>query len=415
VIPASRPASRFHDAKLLVVDACGNLHHTPRSRFVDWLRPGDLVIGNDAATLPASLCGEHVQSHASIEVRLAGRRSLAAHDVHRFFALVLGAGDHRTRTENRSPPPRIAAGDHLALGPLRATVEGMRGHPRLVALHFAGPTDAIWAGLARHGRPIQYAHVPEPLELWDVWTPIAGPPVAFEPPSAGFAVDWQALAEMRSRGIEFASITHAAGISSTGDDELDRQLPFDEPYRIPATTAAAIHRARRHGRRIVAIGTTVVRAVEAAAVRDGRVHAGDGMAKLRIDANHDLRIVDAILSGTHEPGDSHYEMLRAFADDQTLRRATEELAAHGYRTHEFGDSVFFARMHVCNAENRSQTGGCKVGRPGTADAALLGTKDRSAGHGARPVDASRGRSRRACHSPAAANPWSPPTARTTSR
>src|SRR5205807_3435046 len=144
-----------------------------------------------------------------------------------------------------------------ALGPLAATVERLLGHPRLVSLHFDGTPDAIWAGLARHGRPIQYAHVPVPLALWDVWTSVAGPPVAFEPPSAGFALDWRALAAMRARGVEFETITHAAGISSTGDEELDRLLPFDEPYRIPSATAAAVNRAKARGGRVVAVGTTV--------------------------------------------------------------------------------------------------------------------------------------------------------------
>src|SRR5439155_14039968 len=114
------------------------------------------------------------------------------------------------------------------------------------------------------------AHVPEPLALWDVWTAIAGPPVAFEPPSAGFALDWRALAALRARGIAFATLTHAAGISSTGDDDLDRRLPFDEPYHIPRTTAAAIRRVRARGGRIVAVGTTVVRALEHAATWDGQ-------------------------------------------------------------------------------------------------------------------------------------------------
>ena len=75
------------------------------------------------------------------------------------------------------------------------------------------------------------------LSLWDVWTVIAGPPVAFEPPSAGFVLDWQMLKTLHARGIEFATITHAAGISSTGDAELDGRLPLDEPYEIPAATA----------------------------------------------------------------------------------------------------------------------------------------------------------------------------------
>ena len=162
----------------------------------------------------------------------------------------------------------------MSLGPLEATVEALLDHPRLVSLRFGGSPQAVWAGLARHGRPIQYAHVPAPLALWDVWTPIAAAPVAFEPPSAGFALDWATIRAMRERGIAFATITLAAGISSTGDPELDRRLPFDEPYRIPHATASAIRRVRSDGGRIIAIGTTVVRALEHAAARTGVVASG---------------------------------------------------------------------------------------------------------------------------------------------
>src|SRR5438128_6076334 len=245
MIAANQPAQRPHQAKLLVVDARGRIEHLPRSALVDLLRPGDHVIANDAATLPASLHGMHVPTGERIEVRLAGRRSLAVDDVSDFSAVVFGAGDFRTRTEERPPPPRLAPGDRLALGPLSATTEKVLGYPRLVSLRFEGTPDAIRAGLARHGRPIQYAHVAVPLALWDVWTPIAGPPVAFEPPSAGFALDWRSIAAMRVRGVAFDTITHAAGLSSTGDAELDRRLPFDEPYRIPDATPSAIRRHRR--------------------------------------------------------------------------------------------------------------------------------------------------------------------------
>jgi S-adenosylmethionine:tRNA ribosyltransferase-isomerase len=343
MIAADRPVQRPRQAKLLVVDAFGEITHSRRATFVEFLRPGDLVIANDAATLPASLRGEHVPSGDPVEVRLAGRHSLAADDVRRFFAVVFGAGDYRTRTEDRPLPPRLGPGDRFALGPLRATVERLLGHPRLVALRFDGTPDAIWAGLARHGRPIQYVHVPVPLALWDVWTVIAGPPVAFEPPSAGFALDWGVLAALRARGVAFATLTHAAGISSTGDDELDRRLPFDEPYRIPPGTAVAIRRVRARGGRVVAVGTTVVRALEHAAAVGGRVRAGEGLATQRIGAATRLRVVDVILSGTHEPGTSHYELLRAFADDATLGRMSDEVAARDYRTHEFGDSVLIER------------------------------------------------------------------------
>jgi S-adenosylmethionine:tRNA ribosyltransferase-isomerase len=298
------------------------------------------VIANDAATLPASLSGEHLRSGRAIEVRLAGRRSLAADGIRHSVAVVFGAGDFRMRTEDRPQPPALAIGDGLALGPLRATVEGILGHPRLVRLVFDGSPNEIWEGLARHGRPIQYSHVRTPLALWDVWTPIAGPPVALEPPSAGFALDWNAVGSLKERRVQFATITQAAGISSTGDPELDALLPFDEPYYIPPSTALAIRHSQVRNGRIIAIGTTVVRTLEDAAAFDGSVRSGAGVATRRIGCSSRLRVVDAILSGTHEPGTSHYELLRALVDDETLSRVDRELNLRDYRTHEFGDSVF---------------------------------------------------------------------------
>ncbi len=355
MIAASQPTQRPPDAKLLVVDATGRISHNPRSAFSKFLGPRDLVIANDAATLSASLQGVHLPTSSPIEVRLAGRRSLDVDDVREFSAIVFGAGDFRMRTEDRPAPPRLAPGDRLALGPLSATIKRLLGHPRLVSLRFESSLDRIWAGLARHGRPIQYAHVSVTLALWDVWTPIAGPPVAFEPPSAGFTLNWQELAEMRAKGVGFATVTHAAGISSTGDAELDLRLPFDEPYRIPEATAAAIRRTRADGGRIVAVGTTVVRALEHAG-RRGLVQPGEGLATQRIGSRTPLRVVDAILSGIHEPGSSHYELLRAFADDATLLRVTEELDSRAYRTHEFGDSVMIENVKAVRDERADSIG-----------------------------------------------------------
>ena len=309
---------------------------------MDLLRSDDVVVANDAATLPASLRGVHERSGSVIEVRLAGRISVASDATNRFVAIVFGTGDHRIRTEDRAPPPPLLEGDVLRLGPLSAIVESLLDHPRLVALRFTATTAAMWEGIAMHGRPIQYAHVGRALELWDVWTAIAGPPVAYETPSAGYALDWRTLTAMRSKGVTFTTLTHAAGISSTGDAALDARLPFDEPYFVPATTALTINRARAAESRVIAIGTTVVRALEHAG-HDGAVAAGAGVANQRIDTHHPLHIVDAIVSGTHEVGTSHYELLRAFVTDATLQRADAALQAQSYRTHEFGDSVFIER------------------------------------------------------------------------
>ena len=121
---ADRPVQRPRDARLLVIDAQGRMTHAPRSRFVDFLQRGDLVIANDAATLPASLQGVHLRSGTAIEARLAARSSLAADDVHTFSAVIFGAGDFHTRTEDRVLPPPLAPGDHLVFQPGLTKVDG---------------------------------------------------------------------------------------------------------------------------------------------------------------------------------------------------------------------------------------------------------------------------------------------------
>ena len=335
MIAADRPDQ--HSARLLVVEADGTMRDLPRAGLATLFDPGDLVVANDAATLPASLHGTLVTSGEAIEMRLAGWLSPSAPA--RFVAIAFGAGDHRTRTEDRLPPPRLSPGNRLRLGPLEAVVERLLDHPRLLELCFPGSPAAVFAGLARHGRPIQYAHVPEPLALWDVWTKIATRPVAFEAPSAGFALDWRTLQTWRRRDVGFATLTHAAGVSSTGDPALNSRLPFDEPYRIPDCTAAQVARAKFRGSRIIAIGTSVVRALEEAANPDGSIGAGNGIATGRIARGTRLHVVDAVLTGVHQPGESHFELLRAFADDALLAKASAAFAAHRYRTHEFGNSM----------------------------------------------------------------------------
>jgi S-adenosylmethionine:tRNA ribosyltransferase-isomerase len=343
VIVAADAPGPARAAKLLTVDADGRIAHHRRIDLPELLRPGDLLIANDAATIPASLAGIHERSGTAVEVRLAGRPSLGPADIHRFTALLFGPGDWHTPTEQRLSPPPLAPGDRLRLGPLRATVGRLLDHPRLAELDFAGAPDEVWAGLAAHGRPIQYAHVPAPLALWDVWTAVAARPAAFEPPSAGFALRWSTLVRLGARGIGFATLTHAAGISSTGDSTLDARLPFDEPYCIPVATARAVRRARRAGRRVIAVGTTVVRALEHSAGGNGTVRAGQGLATGRIGAETVPQVVDALLTGVHEPGTSHYELLRGFVAEETLAVVTRALDDGGYHRHEFGDSVLLTR------------------------------------------------------------------------
>lgn len=339
MIAADRPDRK--SGKLLVVSGDGNVQSLHRSDIATLFNPGDVVIANDAATISASLHGRHGRTGNRVEIRLAA--FVDPGDPTRFVAIAFGDGDFHTRTEDRPAPPTLAPGDRLLLGPLVAVVERLVDHPRLVEVQFKGRPADVFAGLARHGRPIQYAHVPDRLALWDVWTSLAAEPFAFETPSAGFALDWRTLSTWQRRGISFATLTHAAGISSTGDSELDERLPFDEPYVIPQPTAEAIARTRERGGAVIAIGTTVVRALESAAKSDGTVRGGNGIARGRIGPRTKIKVVDTILSGVHEPGESHFELLRAFTSDFVLRHTHRTADKRRYRTHEFGDFVLIER------------------------------------------------------------------------
>ena len=143
---ASVPVQRPLNARLLVVDSRGNIGHRARSEFASLLRAGDVVIANDASTLPASLSGQHRPSGRQVEVRLAGRGTLnldidlniALNEVGHFSAIVFGDGDYRVRTEDRPKPPILNPGDRLELGPLRATILRLLNHPRLISLRFDG-------------------------------------------------------------------------------------------------------------------------------------------------------------------------------------------------------------------------------------------------------------------------------------
>jgi S-adenosylmethionine:tRNA ribosyltransferase-isomerase len=219
---------------------------------------------------------------------------------------------------------------------------------RLIKLKFEQSGATLWEALYRVGRPIQYSHVARPLALWHVQNVFAARPWAFELPSAAHGFTWNTLLALRRRGFGTATVTHAAGISSTGFEQLDRLLPFPERSEVPERTVQAIERTRRHGGRVVAVGTTVVRALEAA-VNNGQLVSGEREAtlvlgprthhpaQLKLTREHPV-IVDSLITGMHQPGESHYSLLEAFAPRSLLERAAIHAHAHGYLTHEFGDA-----------------------------------------------------------------------------
>jgi S-adenosylmethionine:tRNA ribosyltransferase-isomerase len=333
--PARWPREDVLRDRLLHIDPVADTLRDARIRDLpDLLRPGDLLVVNDAATLPATLRG-HTASGSAIEVRLVGELGDSL-----FRAVLFGPGDWRTPTEHRPPPEHVSAGAWLSFDGIRAVVEHVSPiSSRLIELRFDRSGAALWSELYRLGRPVQYSYAAGPLALWHVQVAYASRPWAAEMPSAGRPLRWELLLALRERGVNVATVTHAAGLSSTGDPALDAALPLPERFDIPDVTVQATERAHGSGGRVVAVGTTPVRALEGAAMQhDGTLIAGAGVTDLVIGPGYRPRIVEGLLTGVHEPGASHYALLQAFAPARLLARATTHSEQEGYLSHEFGDS-----------------------------------------------------------------------------
>ncbi len=332
--PATWPRDDSLSERLLVIDAStGAVHDHEVRHLTRELQAGDLVVVNDAATLPASLSGS--VRGAAIELRL-----LALVDGLTWHAVLFGAGDWHTRTEHRAAPPPVDVGDVLVFGDLGCSVVFVSPlSARLITVRFdVDDEDALWSALYRIGRPVQYAHLDRDLELWHTQTPYAARPWAVELPSAGRPLRWPLLQALRDQGVDVVTLTHAAGLSATGDDVIDAALPLPERYDLPQATVEAIARTRARGGRVIAVGTTVVRALEGCAREHGDLVAGTGVTDLKIGPHFRSVVVDALFTGMHELSSSHFQLLHAFAPAPLLQRAYAHARARGFTEHEFGDS-----------------------------------------------------------------------------
>jgi S-adenosylmethionine:tRNA ribosyltransferase-isomerase len=330
---ATWPRADRARARLLQVDRrSGDTSHHLAAQLPERLAPGDVLVVNDAATLPASLAG-HADGVGPVELRLIDE------DAGLWQAVLFSAGSWRTPTERRPAPARLPVGARLSFGALSATVEVLHPlSPRLVSVRFDQTGAAFWSALYQVGRPVQYSYLNGPLRLWHVQNQYAARPWAAEAPSAGFVLTAELLAALARRGVALASLTHAAGLSSVGDALIDAALPLEERFEIPEACVAAIAHAKDVGGRVVAVGTSVVRALESRALAGGaELRAGGGRTRLRIGPGFRLRIVDALLSGMHDPSASHYALLEAFLARPLLDHAHRAAEAAGYLEHEFGD------------------------------------------------------------------------------
>jgi S-adenosylmethionine:tRNA ribosyltransferase-isomerase len=354
--PETRGLRRDHVRLLLLDRDSGAVSHHRFDELPLLLEPGDLVVVNDSRTLPASLLGR-TAGGVPLEVRLAargpaggrvgtpegspGEAAGAGGEVWAVLPLGVPADGHDPAlvpTDARPPAPPLPAGERLTFtGGLTATVLGRHEEaPPLVWVAFDAGGERLAEALHRAGRPVRYAYVPRPWPLHHYQTLFAAAPGSAEMASAGRPFTVQTVRALRDRGIGLATISLHAGLSTYGDATVDRQFVPAEPYRVPEATADAVGRCRVAGGRVVAVGTTVVRALETAAAA-GMVRAGAGVSRLRIGPGHRLLAVDGLVTGLHEPEASHLDLLGAFVRPEALERAYAAAVDAGYLWHEFGD------------------------------------------------------------------------------
>lgn len=331
--PEARGLAR-DDVRLLVARPDG-VEHARFRNLPHHLDAGDLVVVNTSATLPAAVDGLRGDGRAAV--------------VH--VATGLASGDRwvvELRRSDRSGPfldgqpdevVRLPGGQRLRLVAPRID-SGNTGGVRLWEAQVLAPVNAANYLLA-HGRPITYGYV---RDRWPLshYQPIFGRHFgSAEMPSAGRPFTPQLVIDLITSGITVAPVTLHTGVSSPEADEG----PQPELFEVPAATAALVNHTRERGGRVVAVGTTVTRALESAAHPDGAVTARHGWTDLVLGPNHPARVVDGLVTGWHEAGSSHLDLLRAVAGGPLVEAAYA--AADGYRWHEFGDSSLFlpGRVH----------------------------------------------------------------------
>lgn len=327
--PPERRGVARDRVRLMVIDRQTNeVTHTRFDAIGEFLRAGDLLVFNTSRTLPAALQGCEAEGGPCIEVRLAEHLPDGS-----WLALLLcQKGDPFSCGLRKGM--EIHFGDEL-VGAVLA--QDKRIH-RLWQIRFSKSGSELVDAIYKLGQPIRYEYVSAPWNLDYYQTVYAQEPGSAEMPSAGRAFTWRLLLGLRRQGVETAYIVLHTGLSSYMDDELDAQHPAsEEEYFISPAASEKINHAHAQSRRVIAVGTTVVRALESAGDEDGIVRPGHGYTRLRLTAASRLTTVDGLLTGLHEPEASHLDLLTAFLPAEQIRTAYEEAVRQGYLWHEFGD------------------------------------------------------------------------------
>jgi S-adenosylmethionine:tRNA ribosyltransferase-isomerase len=321
--PAEARGVPRDQARLMVSTRADRHVHTQFFDLARFLNPGDLLVFNDSATLPASL-----------------RASGSPGDFIVDFATDFGQGtwlvEPRWSTSQPGPLP-LSAGEEIVVGGLDARL--IATYPGLPRLWFAQISGDVRAAMNRLGAPIRYGYVKEAYPLATYQTVFARHPGSAEMPSAAYPFTERVVNDLRARGAQLAAITLHTGVSSLEvESEIVEEHPlYPEPFTVSEAAAQAVNAARREGRRVVAVGTTVVRALESA-WNGHEVAARQAFTRLYIHPQRGVHVIDGLITGLHDPVTSHLAMLYTIAGQDLIRAAYEEAVKERYLWHEFGDS-----------------------------------------------------------------------------
>ncbi len=322
--PEARGLARDGVRLLVARRSAGAISHHVFSELPELLEPDDVVVVNISATIPAAVPATR-EDGTNVRVHFATR----APQLEGEWRVV------EIRSADGTRPLRLPAGERIDLCDEAALdlVAPYASGPRLMLARFDGDM-SVDDYLECHGAPIRYSHVPRPWPIEDYQNVYAINPGSAEMPSAGRPMTSDLLSRLNARDIVVAPITLHCGVSSPESHEP----PFPEWYEVPERTAELIAAARDRGGRVIAVGTTVVRALESAGGPDRCSCARSGWTGLVVTPECGVSIVDGLITGWHEPEASHLQMLEAIIGDELLARSYEAALDAGYLWHEFGDS-----------------------------------------------------------------------------
>ncbi|PLT27994.1 S-adenosylmethionine:tRNA ribosyltransferase-isomerase [Peribacillus deserti] len=320
VPPERRGINRDH-VKMMVLDRKTGMYEHDHFYNIDrHLRPGDLIVLNNSRTIPAVLSASLKRSFITIvdkvEIRLARRKGEGVWD-----ALIVS--------------DKAKAGDILEFSDhLKAAILHIDKNKPLQTIKFSQTGGELFNSIYELGEPVRYEYIQTPWSLDYYQTVYATNPGSVEMPSAGRAFTWELLFKLQKKGIRIAFLQLHTGLSYLLDDKwIMNPAENSEEYDIPEATLQAIVQTKSEGGRVIAAGTTVVRALETAAAQVKR----KGWTNLYIHSDFKLKAVDGIITGMHEPEASHLDMLSAFVKSEYLMRSYQDAISKEYLWHEFGD------------------------------------------------------------------------------